>query len=104
MISLILYISVFSTLSYLNLSKCYIGEPRQSILDNIFTSGLTKYDLEKLSIKSHVEEDVKSFEMIRLISRFFEHFEVLYFAEIVIPSENYGERAEIKMLICEYRF
>jgi len=62
---------------------------------------LTKYDLEKLSIKSHVEEDVKSFEMIRLISGFFRHYEFLYFDEIVMPYENYGERAEIKMLIFE---
>ncbi len=65
---------------------------------------LTREDLEKLSIKSNVEEDVISFEMIKLISEFFDQIIVLYFDDIEMPYENYGKRAEIKMLEALKRF
>lgn len=65
---------------------------------------LTREDFEKLGIKSKVEEDVISFEMIKLISEFFDHIIVLYFDDIEMPYENYGERAEIKMLEALKRF
>jgi len=59
---------------------------------------ITQNDLEKINIKSKVEEDVNSLEMIKLISEFSDQTIVLYFDDIEMPYINYGEKAEIKIL------